>query len=187
MNNTKAEYPEYRISRSKKVRIIKILVILIVTLWFFAYSSYSGLELVSDKSNDGLFLLFMVFLIAIVATNLQSRRIVVNKDGIYRISSKKRIFIPWQRIISISYVTLSKNESLKIVVKDNKNKKLLHPIASFTYTWDLPYYYPIELFDGHHLCLGTNKELEECLWYYCNLYKVKYEFVKRFTKRVRYR
>ena len=170
---------EYRTSRSNKSRILHYTIMLIIFALLFLFSDYSALELISNPGLRGLIdLSWFVCSIPVIVVYFQfrhSKRLVINEKGIYHVQKGHRIFLPWTEILSIQYEISNRGfttnkEFLHIVQKNDKKRKKFHPIIGEFYCFALRDFYPT----NNKICYFNN-DLHQCLLYYSDMYKIKYE------------
>ena len=196
INNTNDENPEYRISRSKKVRIIKILISLIPVLVSFVYSRYSGLKLDSNGWEGVISAWFFVLLfisIYVIIRNLQSRRLVINKDGIYHIRPKNRFFLPWHKVVSVEYNWVNgrfPEDTVTVCVYEGQKRIKYRADKVKAYTFNLLDFYAIKeelIWDERHfwfMNMKPNIYFNKCMKYYCKKNGIRYNFKKNYVKQI---
>lgn len=196
-NNSENEL-EYRVSKSQKVRITKVLICLIPVLLTFIFSSLSGLGLVApdwEHVNTFWFFLLLGILIYVIIDNRQSRRIVINKEGIYHIRPKNRFFLSWNSILSVEYSyyfsRYGPEDTVNICVKDDNRRVKIRAGKGKVYGFNLVDYYPIFgdlTWDGRHIWWQKpNNNLNQCLDYYCKKHNIKYVFKIKYVKQSQHR
>ena len=127
-------------------------------------------------------------MIAVIIDNKHTKRLLINKDGIYHIQKGHRLFLPWSELLSVEYdfsISMQRGcslrynlfrgytpygvEYLRIVTKNTKKRNKFRPIEKDTYFWNLIDFYPSQRRGSKY-----NEELEMCLSYYCKLHGINY-------------